>query len=167
MLYIRHGEKTHPNDSTIEQGFDPPLTEEGKREAYDFFTNLMATIDTPPPLLVTSPYLRARETAVIAQECLSQRWGHVPLTIDPLIGEYLGHQIKVNSSHFHPDTWKHQPVIEHKWSQYLKRINRHMNTTEPGWYITHGLVMVGIAHRCGERIKYPGYLGSYVRRIEK
>jgi broad specificity phosphatase PhoE len=168
MLYIRHGHKAYYNDSTRDGGLDPPLTPEGRQEAYEFFTYLVNQSTAPPSRLVVSPFLRARETAAIAQDCLMQRWGNIPLIIDPYIGEYLGRHKSIKDRHFDTETYKHRPIKEKRWSEFMARVKQHYQScSEPGWYITHGVFIVVLAQLCGHRVSYPDFLGNYLRSVKE
>lgn len=147
MLYIRHGPKLYKNGDSSSYPLDPPLTPEGKNTARNKFRSLLQRFG-PPPKIVSSPYLRARETAKIAQDVIFEDTGKtVPIVYDSAIGEYLGHQKNCDMKRdLYPETLQLNPLPPETWNQYSYRVRTHFNKTkDDGWYITHGLVINSIA----------------------
>lgn len=175
MLYIRHGEKLYGNNNHSQYllslpsvgssdastySLDPGLTEKGKSNAKLRFYDLLQKFG-PPERIISSPYLRARETALIAQQVIYDHTGiFVDIVHDPLIGEYLGNQHHVDLSQaFHPDTQIHHPVPPENKLQYKIRIKRHLKSSQSNtWYISHGYTIQSIAFLRGCKIPYPTFL---------
>src|SRR5437773_9830278 len=65
-LAVDHGAAGYPNDK------DRPLTPKGKRKLRKI-ANAMEALKLQFDLILSSPYTRARQTAEIVAECLSQR----------------------------------------------------------------------------------------------
>lgn len=148
MLYIRHGQKAYSNGKAEKFCFDPPLTEQGKAASVSRFSDLLLT-QVLPQRIISSPYLRARETAQIAHDVILQLTGiSIPVSYDPLLGEYLGNQKKKELySQVRPETLELNPIPPEQWHEYSMRIRRHLdNALESTWYITHGVVIQSIAH---------------------
>lgn len=88
MLYIRHAEKLHRNGDAIQFSLDPGLTEQGREAARVKFINLVKQYEIPPKI-ITSPYLRAHQTADIAQTVIFEETGKtVDIYCDPNILQY-------------------------------------------------------------------------------
>lgn len=156
-MYIRHGPKAYKNGANVEYSLDPGLTEAGKSAAHTKFTELINRYG-PPAQIVTSPYFRARETALIAQHVINEMTGVVvPVMAEPLIGEYLGHQSHKNlSTSLRPETLSYRPIPPENWKQYSARVRLHTRKSVGNtWYITHGIVIQSVAHFRGIEIKHP------------
>jgi broad specificity phosphatase PhoE len=161
MLYIRHGEKSYKNGQSDIFSLDPNLTDSGKEQAKDFFRSIL-NIYKIPPKIVSSPYLRARETAKIAHDIILEKTGKkIPILYDSYIGEYLGHQKNITlQDGLHPETLALNPIPHETFQQYSYRIRKHMKTATDAWYITHGMVLKSIAYFKGSEIDYPDPLGA-------
>lgn len=161
MLYIRHGEKAYRNGESDKFYFDPPLTEHGKSTAIIRFSDLLFKQGLPQ-YIVSSPYLRARETAQIAHDVILQLTGvTVPINYDPLLGEYLGNQRKKDlADGVRPETLELDPIPPEEWRDYSLRIQRHISqASNYTWYITHGVVIQSIAYlKAGKKLAQPAEL---------
>ena len=72
-LYIlRHGIAVEPGTPGYEKDADRPLTSEGKRKLRQI-TKAMEALELSFDLILSSPYLRARQTAEIVAESLKAR----------------------------------------------------------------------------------------------
>jgi phosphohistidine phosphatase len=72
-LYIlRHGIATEPNAQGLAKDADRPLTPEGKRKLWQI-AEAMAALELGFDLVLSSPYVRARQTAEIIVEALKAR----------------------------------------------------------------------------------------------
>lgn len=164
MLYIRHGEKSYTNGKSSTFSFDPNLTSSGKLAAYDRFFHLLTTYG-PPTKIISSPYLRTRETAAIAQEVIYNTTGQIiPIYHDVILGEYLAHHRPSNLSiDLREETLRHQPIGHESWREYTQRIEQHQGEDNV-WYITHGIVISSIASCYGVKLPRPSQLhGIYVK----
>ena len=70
VYLLRHG--IAHDDSPTGKDADRPLTEEGRRKLRDVM-KAIANAGVKPDAIVSSPYLRARQTAEIAQEILGYK----------------------------------------------------------------------------------------------
>ena len=157
MIYIRHAEKSYANGGNDTFPLDPPLTDQGIEAARCRFQHLFNTYGVPPRI-VSSPFLRARETAYIAQNIIFDLIGCVvPVTYDSNIGEYLGHHMKKDINVcLCPETLALNPIPPETWKQYSQRMYIYVNSNPPdGWYITHGIVIQSIAFFKGKTINRP------------
>lgn len=160
MLYIRHGQKAYKNGKTKDFSLDPGLTDAGKDDARARFRDLVISQGVPA-YIVSSPYLRARETAQIANDVILELTGHtVEIIYDGRLGEYLGHhRDKDLRTCLRPETLKHNPIGAEYWRQFTSRIKKYVKSlngsTDPIWCITHGVVIKTIARTYGYEVNYP------------
>lgn len=168
MLYIRHAQKAHRNGAAHEFSLDPGLTEDGRERAKDTFKEFISIYGIPSRI-VCSPFLRARETAEIANRVVAEYTGKLlDIIYDPQIGEYLGyHRDKDMTKCIRPETLIYKPLPPEQWKQYSKRIRNFVRNIRPcdgvTWYITHGLIIKSIAHFLGHNLDYPDELsGIYI-----
>ena len=162
MFYIRHAEKAYNNGSNIEFSLDPHLTDDGREAAHAKFQYLVTQYGTPSKI-ISSPYLRTRETAQIAANTIFELTGtHIDIICDHHIGEYLGHHKKKNINEcLRPETLIHNPVPPEEWKEYSYRIRTHLKYAQRDsyiWYITHGIVIKSIAFFHKNDIAYPSEL---------
>lgn len=159
MLFIRHGEKEYINGESSTYPLDPDLTEEGKLLAYDkilFLINKYIIPDT----IITSPYLRTRRTATIAQQVIYDVTGiHVPIVCDNFLSEFL------NNNEYHdvimeeavrPETLQYKPIPPETYKQHTKRMCAVLHSKVPNvFYITHGFNITTIASLKGYHVEHP------------
>lgn len=165
MLYIRHGQKAYNNGASTEFSLDPHLTESGRDACKVRFRSLVEKYGIPMKI-ISSPYLRARETATIASEVIYEITNKtIEISYDPLIGEYLGHHNgKDINKCLHEETLVHNPIPPEQWKQYSARVRKHTREAQTNvWYITHGLIIQSIALFNGTKIPHPSELtGIYI-----
>ena len=160
MLYIRHSEKMYRNGNSVRYPLDPGLTSKGRDMAEDKFELLVCKYGVPSRI-IASPYLRTRETAMIAQNKIFQITGRqVEIFCASELGEYLGYRkSKTRTSDFTPDTNAYNPITLESWREYNVRLRRHiLNALPDTWYITHGVFVQTISKMYGWKIKYPSEL---------
>ena len=135
--FARHATKTHKNNTKCEYRLDADLTPEGEREAREYAEELKRAgvkIDA----VASSPYLRARRTAVIYAEVL----GVEKVTVNNLLAECLCRQKYVNKCDVRESTFEYfTPRIE-TTKQYKTRMFRLMKSASRQkrtvLYVTHG-----------------------------
>jgi len=164
MLYIRHAEKSYKNGDSSEFPLDPDLTHNGREQAKIKFQELFNNYGCPSRI-ISSPYLRARETAKIAQDVILEATGkRVKISYDSSIGEYLGHQNNISLEQgLRPETLGLNPIPHETLSQYRSRVRQHNRTRRQfgnSWYISHGIVIQSIAHFNDTKTPYPAPLGA-------
>lgn len=168
-IYIRHGKKEYKNS---ERGCDPPLTEEGREEVSSLAERLYSNFGFPS-LIITSPFLRTRETASLLQKKVLELSGRgekdLPLLVDRKIGEYLGNQSN-KTILLTPETSSFQPFLEDNTSSFLVRVREHNDTFAAlekenftFWIVSHGLVIKKLARLNGFFLPgYPDFLSGLV-----
>jgi broad specificity phosphatase PhoE len=166
IVILRHGPKLYDNGKSPNGTYqlDPPLSHEGSEEAYKCFSHLLTRFETPVRI-VSSPFLRARETAEILRQAILDYTGtQVPIYSNTLLGEFLGNGPKPEAGDLRMETGNPHSVI-YEDSIYdmvrmrIPKVHR-MTKKQPinTWMISHGIV---IQKWTGGR--YPGYLeGVYV-----
>ncbi len=157
MLYIRHGQKSYRNGKSEKFSLDPDLTIEGKFLAKSKFQQLVKHHGIPIKI-ISSPYLRTRETSEIAQYVIFEMTGQlIEIVCDNMIGEFLGKQYnKKLSEYLRPETLAYNPIPSEYINEYETRIYKHIKSAATNtWYITHGLNIKSIAACIGQKINYP------------
>lgn len=160
MLYIRHAEKSYNNGQSPQFPLDPNLTINGRCKAEDKFRELLHNYGIPSQI-ISSPFLRARETAQIAHDIILKETGtSINISYDRNIGEYLGHQKHIDiDTDVHPETLYLDPIPPETWKQYSYRVRNYISSPpKNGWYISHGVVIQSIAFFKGKKIAYPSEL---------
>ncbi len=160
MLYIRHAEKEYKNGKNEEFSLDPDITEKGKIESLNKFKLLVDKYGVPEKI-ITSPYLRTRTTAEIAQSVIfEQKNIHVKIEYDNQLGECLKNQRdKDLNICLRPETLIHNPIPSENLNEYNNRIYNHTKKAQYNtWYITHGFNISTIASIKKIKIKYPDEL---------
>lgn len=167
-IYLRHSNKAYNNGKNDTYPYDPPLTEVGRTNAREAFSELIREYG-PPDRVVVSPYLRTRQTAEIAKEVLNEA-GHLPpFDHDPDLGEYLGQAFKVDNcdsatlrcleENLRPETLLHNPHPPETRDQFQRRIQRlverERGKEDVAWYITHGIYIQGVASCYRKKIRHP------------
>ena len=162
MIYIRHAEKSYKNGDSAEFSLEPDLTENGREQAKIRFRSLLENYGRPTRI-ISSPYLRARETAKIAQDVILEVTGkYVEISYDPTIGEYLDHQNNISLEQgLRPETLALNPIPHETLTQYRSRVRQHTRRrSKNGWYISHGMVIQSVAHFNDTKIPYPPPLSA-------
>lgn len=169
-VYIRHGHKAYKNGkpSRFETyGYpkvylhDPPLTRRGVIEA-EYLAERLIELYGPPDVIITSPYLRARETAASMAGVVIEASHPVRLVCCNDVAEYLGNHgsatLDVEST-----TEEYNPPHPETFHAFRCRVNRHAETwssRDVTWIITHGIVINEIL-----RPYYPKYPIPYLGYI--
>lgn len=164
ILYIRHAEKEYKNGKNEEFSLDPDITEEGKMKALNKFKLLVDEYGAPEKI-ITSPYLRTRTTAEIAQSVIFEHKKiHIEIEYDNQLGECLKNQIdKDLNKCLRPETLLHNPIPPETLIQYNKRMYNHTKKHQYNtWYITHGFNIYTVASIKKLKIKYPDELCGIV-----
>jgi len=161
-LYIRHAEKEYKNGNNDEFSLDPDITEKGKIDALNKFKLLLDEYG-PPEKIISSPYLRTRATAQIAQSVILEQINlQIKIEYDNKLGECLkNHPNKDLTVCLRPETLIHNPIHPETNIQFNNRIYNHKSKSNT-WYITHGLNIYTIASMKKCKIKYPDELCGVV-----
>lgn len=159
-LVVRHGPKAYNNGKSPDGKYqlDPPLKENCRELTYRYFINLLQTFK-PPVQIVTSPFLRARETADAMRLAVLHVCGsNVPVIVEPLIGEFLSNQALPQAGDLREGTG---PVYYESSFEEMKRmripmIKKKIASYPKGtWMVSHG-VIIETWWKC----KYPKFLGG-------
>jgi broad specificity phosphatase PhoE len=172
FIFIRHGEKAYANSKGPEgqPSHDPPLTKDAELAISKKREELTSKYGKPKSIM-SSPYLRARETSRILSG------GDVEIMNISSLSEFLGHQgastsidekiIRDDSKVFYPDVYPEtakynlprtnetRMEIKKRVKTFTKALSRVMPWVlhkgvkvllEPGtyWIVTHGFVMFNI-----------------------
>ena len=175
-IYIRHAHKAYKNGNPTflknqvtkskdhQHSHDPPLTAEGRKEATLLAENLLKKYPVPTKI-ITSPYLRARETAIIMAGVIVKKYSpsSIQILCDNQVSEYLGNHA-TSCLDVTTGTSRHHPPHPESFYHFRERIKKHYLTWEKSdevvWVITHGIVINEIIHPFypRKRIPYLGYI---------
>lgn len=168
-IYIRHAQKAYRNGRAPSNNpnHDPPLTERGKRETRKLAEKLLQYYSVPTRI-ITSPYLRARQTALILAEVVAAKSRSIAVKCERDLSEYLGNHSD-KSLDVTIETAMHNPPHPESYSCFQQRILRYHCTYIKGdqeviWIVTHGIVINEILNFWGLpqiKIPYLGYLVSF------
>ena len=180
-IYIRHAHKAYKNGRPLAQkgntvpskdqrysyAHDPPLTREGKKAASELAEELLKKYPVPTQI-ITSPYLRARETAAIMVGVIVKKYSpsSIQILCQTEISEYLGNHSKYPLD-VTPATERHNPPHPESFYRFRERIEHHYNRWQPSedvtWVITHGIIINEILcpFHPKQQIPYLGYIVAY------
>lgn len=162
-IYIRHAEKQYNNGKSENFGYDPGITEEGKRKAREH-AKLLVQQWGIPDIVVCSPYKRARETAI---EMISVLDVDRDIKCDIRLSEYLGNH-RYDTLNVESETMQYNPPHPETFFDMQNRVWKHNDDMREldfddkvVWFITHGIIINIISNAMGFKLprKIP-YLGS-------
>lgn len=146
-IYIRHADKSYGNINNVEYfKHDPGITEVGVERTKSIASKLIE-IYGEPTLIVSSPYRRTRETALVMNSMLKKPLEEIAIDIG--ISEYLGNHnnVPLDVTHAtlihsppHPETFEQMKTRVKKHARKLKKFSRGVV-----WFISHGLIIKQIA----------------------
>lgn len=182
-VFVRHADKKFSNCLIPPDGLDPGILSTNRERSQAIILSFIEEWG-PPTIIITSPYLRCRETSVLIRETLSEHNFPLPsLYVEPLLGEYVGNQVKklkgrnTLSSFLLPETISyvgHIPIFENNYSSFQSRVRNffysrgrygNLSTDNRGrrtWYITHGVFIQEVCRLMGRKIPHPGTLEGVV-----
>lgn len=148
-IYIRHADKAYKNMESEFFKHDPGITTTGVERSINVAKRLIEEYGQPDKI-VSSPFRRARETAMIMNTVLNNPLEEI--LIDNNLSEYLG-----NHNHISLDvttaTRIHNPPHPETFHEMKSRVKCHVEkmrkkTTqkETVWFITHGLIIKQVAN---------------------
>lgn len=156
-VYIKHADKLYNNGGSKKFPHDPGI----KKDSSNFIRTLtLKLIDIVglPEYIVTSPYLRTRETISIMRNTIKEycKTEHITdddysppyIRCDILLSEYLGNQKKRLPSYqdLTPETNKYKPPLYENFEQFKARVFQHdlfykrLDCKKAShWFVTHGI----------------------------
>jgi len=148
-IYIRHADKAYKNMDSELFKHDPGITELGVERARRVANKLVEEYGIPSKI-VSSPFRRARETAMIMNMTLENPFEEI--LIDNNLSEYLGNHNNVPLD-VTTATKIHNPPHPETFDDMKKRVKRHVekmrkkqNKEEIIWFVTHGLILKQISN---------------------
>jgi len=151
-IYIRHADKAYKNMESEIFKHDPGITQVGVERARKVALKLVEEYG-PPTSIVSSPFRRARETAMIMNMTLNNPFEEI--LIDNTLSEYLGNHNNVPLD-VTTATKIHNPPHPETFDEMKKRVKKHVekqrknkNTNQIVWFITHGLIIKQIGSSIG------------------
>ncbi len=153
-VYLRHADKEYSNGSSDIFKHDPGITENGMIKTKKIFNELVKQWGLPTRI-VSSPYRRTRETALVLNSCLEKPFEEI--YIDVNLSEYLGNHYKV-ALDVTSQTKNYEPPHPENFSELNERVFKHniharkrANELDNGviWYVTHGLIIKQLTYLIG------------------
>lgn len=137
--FVRHAEKKYSNNSGEKRRLDSPVTERGLLQMGEAVSE---SFPRKYDMILASPYLRTRQTAVL----LAQKLSIGRIVIEPLLSEYLGNQFSVSSADWSETTLHHCPVRIESMEEFRDRMKRLKEKLLADYnhrviIVTHGLVI--------------------------
>jgi broad specificity phosphatase PhoE len=140
IVLIRHAEKLH--ESTL-QYYDSPIRKSEWYRGETLLQNYIMKHDIQPTKIISSPYLRTRETATI----LSRITG-LDIEVENGFSNYIGPRKSFNNEAFHESTLRYKPSRPETKSEFHKRIREALTSLieestedETIWVVTHRFVI--------------------------
>lgn len=155
LVYLRHAQKEYNNGDADLYKHDPGITSSGV-ERTKMVTQHLIKSWGEPDMIITSPYRRCRETAIIMSQVITKK---LEIVKDSSLSEYLGNHrnvpIDVTS-----ETKLHDPPHPESFTEMKKRVDDHFKRVSKYtkhnkgdikiiWFITHGLILKQVAEIIG------------------
>lgn len=150
-VYIRHADKAYKNMEAEIFKHDPGITQIGVERARNVGLQLLKEYGHPTRI-VSSPYRRARETAIIMNMILPNPLEDIE--VDPNLSEYLGNHNNVPLD-VTTATMIHKPPHPETFEDMKKRVKKHVEKIRKDksggivWFITHGLIIKQVGSSIG------------------
>jgi len=152
-VYIRHADKSYKNMESELFKHDPGITQVGVERARLVALKLVEEYG-PPTKIISSPFRRARETAMIMNMTLKNPFEEI--VIDTTLSEYLGNHNDVPLD-VTAATAVHKPPHPETFEDMKRRVKKHLEnmkkekflSTDVVWFITHGLIIKQIGSCVG------------------
>lgn len=150
IIYIRHAEKLYKNNYSPSKFLqhDPGLSEKGKNDLKKFLEHFEKIFNCKNIKIISSPYLRCRETSEIIKKELNIQNN---IQYDILIREFLGFQKNKQWKDKYADVTNETKVILHdkcgieSLNTLKKRVkkfhNIYKNKEDIYIVVTHGIVL--------------------------
>lgn len=146
MIYIRHGNDDDRNSTYRD---DAKLTDKGMKKSKEKCKHLVEQYGIPK-VIVCSPFIRARQTAIIFKKYIKYKYGiSVKVKIDITLGRFFSTSERANPD-VRDETLKYKPLIEKSTAEMDKRLENHKNRViargyhkveDKIWCISHGIIM--------------------------
>jgi broad specificity phosphatase PhoE len=171
-VWIRHAKKMYSNGHAPEgmPQHDSPICEDAHKDIREHFEYLLSIV-CPPKIIYTSPFDRARETTDVLLSLLKERGEICSVEVDPVLGEYLGHQRP--RGQYADVSWGTlsyiQPrlgveSIENLDNRVSKFLSNHAYDYK-AWYVTHGIFISKIfQQKTGRKVKFRPLEGVLTKR---
>jgi broad specificity phosphatase PhoE len=169
LIWIRHAPKEYANgkgptgskqyDSPVDFNFDTIMDIE------DLVNTLIKSYGKPTRI-VTSPFLRTRQTSLYIREYIKDKYNHSPdIQMSKDVSEFLGFCRRVENpqENFQSETFAYMDKnvrFDETQSELRQRVNNHINEVRNydgcTWIVTHGIVMSRIYEiLIGEKLYRP------------
>jgi len=156
LCFLRHAEKEYRNSEAEIYKHDPGIKEIGMERSKKVALKLIETYGEPTKI-VSSPYRRTRETAMIMNMMLKNPFEEI--VIERKLSEYLGNHNEVPID-VTTATKIHNPPHPENFDGMKKRVKKfvdkirkefYSNPKSIIWFISHGIIIKQIASNFGIR----------------
>jgi len=157
LIYIRHCRDESEDSATFTH--DAKITKRGKRECQKATLDLVEKYGVPRTI-VTSPFLRARQTSKIMKDIIKKTKGaKVKIIVDRSLGRFFTHEQRVKPE-IRPETVTYNPIIDKSPREMIKRIKKHLRKviskdyhkrSEVFWCISHGVIIKKLVEALGQK----------------
>lgn len=157
LIYIRHCSDHSEKSSTFVH--DAKIKRKGKKDCRKKVIELIEHYGAPK-VIVTSPFLRARQTAkVMKEEIKKLNDSKVRIIIDSSLGRFFTHDQR-NQPQIRPETTTYNPIIDKCDHDMKRRIRQHLTKVisreyhkkpEVVWCISHGVIIKKLMEFIGQK----------------
>lgn len=140
IVLLRHAAKLH---ESTQQYYDSPIRKSEWYRGETLLQNYIVEHNIQPTKIISSPYLRTRETAAI----LSRITG-LDIEVENGFSNYIGPSKDYNKDSFHESTLKYKPCQPETRDQFHRRVRENFKTLisestgdEIIWVITHRFII--------------------------
>ncbi len=140
LVVIRHAPKEYDNKDGRIPRYDSPILGVEWERSRTLFKEYIDSHDIKPTRIISSPYLRTRQTAEILSDIAK-----IDVEVNRYFSEFLGWNKDYGKEHFTDDTFIHKPfppekphIFKKRVKQSFKYILRDMKEGDIVWVITHG-----------------------------
>lgn len=163
-IYIRHADKLYANGRSDTYKHDPGIIPSEECKIRSLACKLISKYGLPT-MIVSSPYLRTRQTAQCLHNVIASMYGRLtPMYCDVTIAEYLGNH-PTDPLDVTPDTQYYNPPHPETIYDLKNRVTSHDKNvkviSENTWFITHGIVIKTLGRLYKSNYKHIDPLGAF------
>jgi broad specificity phosphatase PhoE len=139
LVVIRHARKEYNNRSYRKQRYDAPIVEDEWSRSKVVFSKYIADYSLKPTRIITSPYLRTRQTAQILTDMTGIKY-----EVDQHFSNFISIDKTCYRDDFAQSTLKYEPVCRENVNSFTNRVThriedlyKNLKKGEVVWVITH------------------------------
>lgn len=157
LIYIRHCADHSEKSSTFVH--DAKINQKGRRECQKVTLELIDRFGIPK-VIVTSPFLRARQTTKIMKSVIRKSKGvKVKVIVDKTLGRFFTSDQRIEPQ-IRPETTAYGPIVDKCNHELKRRIRKHLKKViskgyhqkpEVIWCISHGVIIKKLVEAIGQK----------------